>query len=52
LVVVDGSGKSQGLVIEQDLVKNDALFIFIIIHYRASYCFLFVNSETLLQDKG
>jgi hypothetical protein len=31
LVVVDGSSKSQGLVIEQDLVRNDALMIYILV---------------------
>jgi hypothetical protein len=34
LVVVDGSSKSQGLVIEQDLVRNDALMIYILVRWQ------------------
>jgi hypothetical protein len=39
-VVIDENGRPRGLVIKQDLVKKDALIIFIIIiHYRAVIVF-------------
>ena len=42
LVVVDGSGKSQGLVIEQDLVRNDALMIYILVRWQVIVFFLLI----------
>jgi hypothetical protein len=42
LVVVDGSSKSQGLVIEQDLVRNDALMIYILVRWQVIVFFLLI----------
>lgn len=42
VVVVDGSGKSQGLVIEQDLVRNDALMIYILVRWQVIVFFLLI----------
>jgi hypothetical protein len=42
LVVVDGSGKSQGLVTERDLVRNDALMIYILVRWQVIVFFLLI----------